>query len=422
MRRVPKEYQHLDTRTFARVSTGIRVVDDPRGVAASRILPELNAQLERQWKDLAAGREPDQRERFGLARLRAAGMGLHYSPVAALAGGPLEEIIRRLDMLEQRRQVDEPRAVEAVLGGAAEPDIYLSEIVDLYKEEQGAYLTTLSPNQARKWENPKKRALENLLKVVPDKRLVDLTRTDALAFRKWWQDRIVRGDVEIATANKDIGHISKMLRVLEDAKQIGIPPVFRELRIEGEEDGQRTAFEPKFIQDVILKDGALAGLNDEARHVIYIMVETGLRPVEIVNLTPECIHLNAEVPHVEIKPVNRQLKTRHSKRKIPLVGCALMAMKKNQRGFPRYFDRSATLSASVNKFMDENGMRPSDGHSLYSLRHTFEDRLTAVEAPEKVIASLMGHKWQRPKYGQGPTLELYLKWLTKIAFRPPASV
>jgi hypothetical protein len=48
---------------------------------------------------------------------------------------------------------------------------------------------------------------------------------------------------------------------------------------------------------------------------------------------------------------------------------------------------------------------PIPGQTLYSLRHTFEDRLTAVEAPEKVVAALIGHKWHRPRYGLGPSLE-----------------
>lgn len=48
------------------------------------------------------------------------------------------------------------------------------------------------------------------------------------------------------------------------------------------------------------------------------------------------------------------------------------------------------MSALVNKYLAAQGLLPGEDHSFYSLRHTFEDRLTAVEAPEKVVASLMG--------------------------------
>ena len=49
-------------------------------------------------------------------------------------------------------------------------------------------------------------------------------------------------------------------------------------------------------------------------------------------------------------------------------------------------------------------------------------KVTAVEAPEKLIAALMGHKYSRPKYGAGPSLKQRQEWMEKIAFTPPAHV
>jgi hypothetical protein len=121
-----------------------------------------------------------------------------------------------------------------------------------------------------------------------------------------------------------------------------------------------------------------------------------------------------------VLPDGRQLKTDHSEREVPLVGYALAAMKLHPNGFPRYRDNADALSALVNDVLLEKKLRPTKKHSLYSLRHTFEDRLTDIDAPDKVIATLMGHKWARPKYGRGPKLEQKLRWMEKIAFKPPA--
>jgi hypothetical protein len=66
----------------------------------------------------------------------------------------------------------------------------------------------------------------------------------------------------------------------------------------------------------------------------------------------------------------------------------------------------------VNSLVPENG-----GHTLYSLRHCFKDRLRDAEAPEEIIDELMGHKTRGPKYGRGHQLEKKLKWMQKIAFR-----
>lgn len=67
----------------------------------------------------------------------------------------------------------------------------------------------------------------------------------------------------------------------------------------------------------------------------------------------------------------------------------------------------------------KNNLSPSEGQSLYSLRHTFKDRLRDIQAPEEVIDNLMGHKSRGPKYGRGHILETKLEWLNKIAFQAP---
>ena len=82
---------------------------------------------------------------------------------------------------------------------------------------------------------------------------------------------------------------------------------------------------------------------------------------------------------------------------MPLVGAALAALKKRPEGFPRYLDNSSTFSATANKFLLENGLRPTEDHTVYSLRHSFKDRLIAAEAQDSLIDSLMGHDTNKPK-------------------------
>jgi integrase len=169
-------------------------------------------------------------------------------------------------------------------------------------------------------------------------------------------------------------------------------------------------------------EGAFADLNAEARRVIYLVTESGLRLSEACNLSRATIRLDAPVPHIRVQPEGREIKTDQSQRDVPLVGVALKAMREQPEGFPRYRDKADSLSALVNQALEVRGLRPEPGQSLYSLRHTFEDRLTALEAPEKVVASLMGHKWHRPRYGLGPSLEQKREWLNRIAFRAPMTV
>jgi integrase len=72
--------------------------------------------------------------------------------------------------------------------------------------------------------------------------------------------------------------------------------------------------------------GSLDGLNEDARFVLYVVAETGLRLSEVVNLQRHAIHLDCKTPYVEILPDGRRLKTEDSRREVPLVGVALAAI------------------------------------------------------------------------------------------------
>lgn len=417
VRRVPAEYTALDARGIVKTTTKIRIADDPRGIRARRIAQQLNAETEAYWRGLVSGQAAEARRRYDAARSRARAMGFDYRPTAELAAAPIGDILARLERLVDKRELEDEGAVAAALGGEEQPALMLSDLVDEYERISLAGLKAMSPDQIRRWRNPKTRAVENLVSVLGgDRPLTRITRGDALDFRTWWQDRILNEDVQIETANKDIGHLNKMLRTIERHHRIGIDPVFSQLRFEGAGTRSRAAYEARFVAGKILVPGALDGLNEEAIGVIHLMAETGLRLSEAVNLTADTIDLAHDVPHVRVRPIGRKMKTEQSARDIPLVGTALAAMLRHPAGFPRYRDKAASLSALVNKALAARGLRPTPQHTLYSLRHTFEDRLTAVEAPEKLIAALMGHKYSRPKYGAGPSLEQKRHWLTRIAF------
>jgi integrase len=421
-RRVPGSLAGLDTRKFVRQSTKIRVADDPRGSRAQRVADRINADLEAYWKALLDGQSKDAQARYDAARVRARGYGFDYLRDDELAQRPLEELVDRALKHAEQPPEHEEGAADALFGKVPEPKLMLSELFTEYESLMKAANKDLSPDQQRKWANPKKRALANFLGVVGDRPLADVTRSQAMDFRAWWETRVLSEGIETATANKDIGHLNTMMKAVERARRIGLGPIFSEMRIRGETYGQRTAFLPAYVQDVLLADGALDMLNPEARRVLYLIAETGLRLSEACNLTAARIHLKAEVPYVEVKPDGRRMKTEQSEREIPLVGVALMAMQLQPNGFPRYRDKAASLSALINDVLKGNGLLPSEGHTIYSLRHTFEDRLSKVEAPEKMIATLMGHKFHRPRYGLGHELKHKREWLQRIAFKPPSRV
>ena len=73
-------------------------------------------------------------------------------------------------------------------------------------------------------------------------------------------------------------------------------------------------------------------------------------------------------------------------------------------GFPRYRDNPG-LSDTINKFLSENGLKESPRHSVYSLRHGFEDRMLEARFDERIRRDLLGHSLDRERYGKGGSLE-----------------
>ena len=205
-----------------------------------------------------------------------------------------------------------------------------------------------------------------------------------------------------------------MMRMLDEAMRLGLPRPFEGVRIAGERHNPRIAYEVEFVRENFLAGQRLVGMNAEARAIVRMVAATGMRPSEVAALTAPRIILDAAIPHVQIRPESRQLKTRQSARDMPLVGVGLDVMREFREGFGRYRDNPDTLSATVNKALGVAGLRPTPAHTLYSLRHTFKDRLIALEAPERVQDALMGHAVRGIEYGSGPSLAQRAEWLARV--------
>ncbi len=158
-------------------------------------------------------------------------------------------------------------------------------------------------------------------------------------------------------------------------------------------------------------------MNLDARCIVYIMIESGMRLGEVCNLRPEDIVLNDEVPHLEVaERTDRRQKTEYSIRRIPLVGVALWAAKQYPEGFPRYQDKADAASALINKIMKKEELRLTRLHTLYSFRHTFQDRIENAGVSDRMQADLMGHEFGRPIYGDGSEMKRRQALLEKIKF------
>lgn len=397
--RVPLRYRRVEPR----VTVWISLHTDSENVARQKAPVAWQHHIEA-WEAKMAGDTGDAEKRFEAARELAAVRGYRYLSAGQVATLPREELLARVEAVPERRDRPDQKEAAAILGGAAEPQITVSRALELYWTLAADQARGKSEDQMRRWKNPRKKAVANFIGVVGDKALADISGDDMLDFRQWWIEKLEAEELTPNSANKDLIHLGSVLKTINKLKRLGLVLPLSDLSFKEGEQRQRPPFSVEWIKAKLLAPGAMAGLNTEARCIILGMVNTGYRPSEGAALGRDQIRLEAKVPHISIEPIGRQLKSAYARRIIPLTGVSLEAFKECPDGFPRYAD-NPSLSATVNKFMRANGLMETPEHSLYSLRHSFEDRMLAAGIDDRIRRDLFGHRLTRERYGKGASLE-----------------
>ncbi len=404
-RRVPTYVQHLDKRKEVKISLK---TDDYKEATLRAVI--YDQQIEDFWKSLVhSDHQANFDEKYQAAVKLAQSYGFAYKTTEQVASSSLEEIVKRLST-----DLDHKTKAEALLGGAGQSTLRISDCSELFWDLVPERIKDKNEHQIRKWKNPRKAAMTNFIEVIGDKTLNEVSRGDILSFRSWWAERLKNG-LSANTANKQMHFVKDIIHTVTlnneidlDADALFVKTNFRD------EKRSRPPFEASYVQYKLLT--SLDGLSEKERMVIWAIADTGARVAEIFGLAADDIRLEADIPFIWIRPRDGySLKTKTSQRQIPLVGSSLVAFK----AFPNGFNNSGnpdSFSTYINKFLAKEGLRPTPQHTIYSLRHTFKDRLRDIEAPEEIIDSLMGHKKSGPKYGRGHRLETKLKWMQRIAY------
>ncbi|MCH6256798.1 tyrosine-type recombinase/integrase [Puniceicoccaceae bacterium K14] len=408
-RRVPKHLSAYDKRTHVRIT--LKTKDEKEAAKLANIYDDF---IEKYWRDLIKSGQPDSDfQKFSEARSMAKAHGFAYKDFSEVLTSPLEEVLSRIEAITDNPKIKS----KGLLGTVRAANLTINECPERFWPLCADRLVGRSDNQKRKYKEPRVAAIKAFVNVVGNLDLGEIDRSHVLEFRTWLMERVAKSEITGNTANKQIGNVKDMLITVGRHCEIdtNFKLLFAETRL-AEDVESRPPFETSFIQNTLLNGKSFEGLNEDARMLVYMMIETGARESEIIGLSPDDFFLDRDVPYIWIRKNDiRSLKTKTSERQIPLVGISLLAARKiSTTGILRYQKNPDSASATINKYLRENELKPTSKHTLYSLRHSFKDRLRDSQAPEEVIDELMGHKKAGPKYGRGHLLEAKHEWLTKI--------
>ncbi|MBO9445965.1 tyrosine-type recombinase/integrase [Ruegeria sp. R14_0] len=171
--------------------------------------------------------------------------------------------------------------------------------------------------------------------------------------------------------------------------------------------------------------------DDDVRWIVAILSDTGMRMAEAVAIRVEDLVLDGQYPHVILKEFEvRSLKTAPSTRLVLLVGTALWAAKRAQKGtnkgflFPRYINLNASppenlavhASNTINKWLDGLQIEDKDKKTSHCLRHSMQDRLREAEVPQEIRNSILGwtNKGTGACYGTGFSIRVLHEHMSKV--------
>ena len=284
------------------------------------------------------------------------------------------------------------------------------------------YLAGKGSHRPKTFRQAVDRAVSNMIGLAGDLPIGSYTRSQVNSLR----DKLQSSGHATASIRRQLSTLSALVNYV--SKELGLDPnpafsgvIIHEVEVDAEIQ-KRPSVPIDFIKAVQQR---CYQMDDEARWAVALVSDTGLRLSEALGLVKDDVILDGPVPHLVVRSHPwRRLKTSASARKVPLVGAALWAAQRASALspstflFPRYCSpegcKGNSASAALNKWLKP--LMP-EGCVIHSFRHSFRDRLRAVQCPKDITDRLGG--WSvagvGESYGEGYPIEVLEEWIAKIS-------
>jgi integrase len=366
------------------------------------------------------------KEQHGLEPAEGQKIVGHYSD-----GAPITAIEALIDLTESKinpvRYGKKPQTEETVILEEALKQLvhgkswHWDNALDLHHRLNGQGKSKVDLNHVE-------RPIRRLVTILGDKPLSEYNREDANTFRDWLYDatdkNLKKSPLTTSSVKRSMDSVNAVFNLANIEETLGLENPFSNLRYRKQEAKERPPVPIEFIRSI---QGLCKAKDDDMRWLIALISDTGMRLGEAAGLEVSHVHLNEDIPYLTIIETDRRrLKTRTSRRRIPLVGVALWgagrAVAASEAAetpilFPRYNKKASTNSNSasngLNKWLKEH-IPPQ--FVIHGFRHAMRDRLREVDCPADVMDEIGG--WSKASigqtYGKGSSLERLHRFMSLI--------
>ena len=297
------------------------------------------------------------------------------------------------------------------LSASTSSSMTLSEALELYLRLKGS-------NKDKVFHRGAERNIQSMIDVLGDRPVDEYASSDAASYR----DYLLKKGLTTNSVKRNFSTIRSIINLCIQEHGLNCKNAFSRVYLPDLDDSKKR--KPIPIENIRQIQQDCRKEDDEARYLVALISDTGMRLSEAAGLHVNDIILDDNIPYINLTPHPwRSLKTKGSQRQIPLVGASLWAAQRIKTNphqtfaFPRYNTTSSTnansASAAINKCLKP---RVPEGCVIHSFRHSLRDRLRAVQCPSDIIDQIGG--WSTAgvgqAYGEGYGLDSKWEWLQRI--------
>lgn len=287
-----------------------------------------------------------------------------------------------------------------------EYSLLLSECADLYLKVKAIHSESKAGQRiVRDWNR--------FLEAVGDVSVQQLNREQIRSY----VDRRLEQGAKTGTVRRELNSLRASVSLALLERQLNYVNPFEGIVIpkEGSDVSEKAVFT---IDELSLILAEALKINDQLRLIAVLMSHTGMRIAEVVGLRRSDCKVSSGVSYVLVEPHDaRTLKTKTSKREIPIVGLALQAIdvlmqgcKKDEPLFGLYVKdgrvNANSASGAINKWLRR--VTGNGKVSSHCFRHTMKDMLMEANVPKSVQTAIGG--WGSSdisdNYGKGYSLRV----------------